>query len=154
MHSAPSVTYPVGRSFWAGAAMAVVWALGLVVSALWSWQLAGPGWRMALAWLACAATGAAAVTAWWRSPAGRLHGSDGAWQWAPAQGPALDGSVRVALDLQHLLLLRLSSQGGAAVWLWLERRSAPAHWAALRRAVYSRANPGGLLDPAPPSATP
>jgi hypothetical protein len=108
---------------------------------------------MVLAWIACAATGAWAAHSWWNGPTGVLHGSGNGWWWEPAEGAAGPGELQVALDLQHVLLLRLSLQGAVA-WLWLERRSRPGQWESMRRAVYSRANPDGLPDAEPPSATP
>lgn len=58
----------------------------------------------------------------------------------------LAGRVLVMWDLQAVLLLRFdppsSEPGPSARWLWVERRTAPAMWADLRRAVYSNAPVG------------
>ena len=155
MHGAPSVSFPVGRSLWAGAVAAAIWLLGAGVAAGW---LATAAWspRQAVALALLAATGAWAAAAWWRQPSGRLDWDGAAWCWWPAAGVPLEGgSLRVAADLQFLLLVQWSGAGRRS-WLWLERRADPSRWAALRRAVYSRADPAtqALTGAPPPSARP
>ena len=148
MRSAPSVSYPVGRSLWSGALALALWTAG--AAGLVAWAASGAGaWRLSLAGVASVAAGAWALAAWWRQPAGLL-GWDGArWSWSTGDGPVVDGcGVRAVLDLQSGLLLRLSAPEGAR-WLWLERSRLPARWDALRRAVYSPA-----ADQAPSPATP
>jgi toxin CptA len=151
MHSAPSVTYPVGRFFWAAAIPASAGALGVACSALWMQDSAAQGWRLAAVWSACVLTGLWALHAWRSGAVGTLSWSGGQWWWSGDAGGEEAGTVRVALDLQRCLLLSWSGRG--LRWLWLERSAAPAHWAALRRAVYSRANPDALPGAEPPSAT-
>ena len=81
MHAAPSVSYPVGRSRFAGALLAALWLLGAAALLAWTLQAAEPGWRQLLAALVLAACGAAAAAGWWRSPAGTLAWEGGAWRW-------------------------------------------------------------------------
>ena len=160
MHAAPSVSYPVGRSAFALGLAAALAALGALVAAAWLLESAQAGWRHALAAAAVAAGGAGALVAWWRSPAGLLHWDGAAWNWE--EGRELrPGHPEIALDLQNRLLLRWQAEAGRARWLWVERARAPAHWEALRRAVYSRASaplpgfaPGQESPPAgkPPTA--
>ncbi|MBS0507161.1 MAG: hypothetical protein JSR53_07250 [Proteobacteria bacterium] len=143
---APAVRYPLGRS------PALAWLL----AALAACSLAG-----LLAWLALgtapaslsikAATGlglwlmaAALAWRWWhRMPVGQLCWDGGQWRLeypAPGCEHAVQGSPRVHLDLQSGMLLLLAPMAqGRGLWLWLERRSDPAQWLALRRAVYSPA---------------
>lgn len=149
MHSAPSVKYPVGRSVWSAALLLSLWLAGAAVAALWAWAVPEPGWRQALGAAAVAVVGAWAAFSWWRLPAGELAWDGRAWTWS---GAAVEGRVELALDLQAALLLRW--QGGGGAWLWLERRTSPARWGDVRRAVYSRANPDALQRTQPPSATP
>ena len=141
MHSAPSVTYPVGRSRFAGLLLSAIWLLGAAATALWIRQSVDTGWRPALALALVAAAGLSAFGTWWRSPAGDLAWEEGVWRWSGHPGSPVPG-----LDLQHVLLLRWRSQeaGGPARWLWLERSSRPGSWDAIRRAVYSRPNPEAL----------
>jgi hypothetical protein len=150
MQSAPSVTYPVGRSaIWAGAVMvlgvSIPVLLGLDAPGLSAPVIAGLG----LAWLGwCALAGRSLA----RQPRGWLcYGGGGAprregdapWRWRDMTGlherPL--AAVRVALDLQRMLLIELVSDTGAPRWLWLEARRAPADWPAMRRALRAAARP-------------
>ncbi|GAB3769785.1 hypothetical protein GCM10028796_35410 [Ramlibacter monticola] len=152
MHAAPSVNYPVGRSAFALALAAGLTALGLLVAAAWTLQPVPAGWRQALAFAAAAGCGAVALAAWWRSPTGTLRWNGVAWGWQEGveEGGGLrPGHPEIALDLQNRLLLRWQAEEGGARWFWLERARAPAHWEALRRAVYSRAG-----TPVPPAGEP
>ena len=151
MHAAPSVNYPVGRSAFALALSGVLAALGALAAAAWTLQSAQAGWRQALAFAAVAACGTAALVAWWRSPAGTLHWDGAGWSWEDGQGGGVPhpGHPEIALDLQNRLVLRWQEEAGRVRWLWLERARAPAHWEALRRAVYSRAS-----TPVPPAGEP
>lgn len=148
MHAAPSVSYPVGRSAFAGALAMALAALGLLAAALWAAQAAAFGWRQALAFLAVAAAGLFALLAWWRAPAGVLRWDGVAWHWEQGRA-AGDGHPAIALDLQSRILVRWQPAAGRACWLWLERVSDSAHWEALRRAVYSRAS-----EPVPSAGEP
>lgn len=148
MHAAPSVSYPVGRSPFAGGLLAGIAALGLAAAAAWTVESSAFGWRQGLGWLLALACGALALRAWQRSPSGLLHWDGAGWQWQDAGGAA-PGSVACALDLQRRLLLRWRGEAGGARWLWVERESDASHWEALRRAVYSRAS-----TPVPPAGQP
>lgn len=153
MHAAPSVSYPVGRSRWLAGCLALLWVAGGAALAAWCLQ-APVGWRQGLGGAVWAGCGAVALVAWLRSPAGTLAWDGARWTWAP--GPdAFAGTPVLALDLQSRLLLRWAGEDGGRLWLWTERKAAPAYWDALRRAVYSRANttaPGAA--PAPDAAQP
>lgn len=138
MHSAPSVSYPVGRSAFAVRAGLALAAAALAVIALWSVQ-APFGWRQLAALAAVLACAVLAWDAWRRSPAGVLRWDGREWTWEEGGGVA-GGQPAIALDLQARLLLRWRPEQGGARWLWVERKEAPSHWDALRRAVYSRAS--------------
>jgi len=139
MHAAPSVTYPVGRSLFAGGLYGLAAAAGVAVAVVWSAQADAPGWRQALALASVLACGGFALRAWWRSPSGVLRWDGSGWSWEEG-GCVAPGHPETALDLQNRLLLRWRPGSGRVRWLWLERARAPAHWDALRRAVYSRAS--------------
>jgi len=151
MHNAPSVTYPVGRFFWSTAIPLGAWSLGVICSALWTLESAAQGWRLAVIWTAAGATGLGMLHMWLRAAVGSLSWSGTQWCWMSRPGTAHPGAVHVVLDLQHCLLLSWSGPG--AGWIWVERSAAPMHWDALRRAVYSRANPDALPGAEPPTAT-
>jgi len=150
MRSAPSVSYPVGRSRFCAGLLAGLWVAGLAAGL--AWLIPGPveAWRT-VAWT----TVLAGCAVWgWRWYAGQVGGQlnwDGtAWRWREsgadhAIGPDESGrqlSLAVALDLQRVLLVRCVAGGrGPSRWLWLQAGDDVAQWRALRRAVYSRAPP-------------
>jgi hypothetical protein len=143
MHAAPSVSYPVGRTAWAGWLCALAGFAGLLAVVTWSVQSADPGWRHAAGFAAVLACGCLAARGWQGSPAGVLRWDGAAWQWEEG-ARAGTGRPEITLDLQSRMLLRWSADGagtGAATrWFWLERKAKEADWDALRRAVYSRAS--------------
>lgn len=138
MHSAPSVTYPVGRSRVWGLAAGLIWLCGALVTGLWCYQVDSVGWRQWLAMVSVLVCGGVAVVCWLASPEGELQWDGLGWLWA-AQGVQVAGLLTVHLDLQQYLLLCLCSEPGGRRWLWLEQRNQPGRWRDLRRAVYSRA---------------
>ncbi|WP_137896431.1 hypothetical protein [Ramlibacter sp. 2FC] len=151
MHSAPSVTYPVGRSRFLALLLLSLWLAGAGVAGLWWRAPGGQGWRLALV---LAALLLAAGLAWrfWRSLAALALCWDGhSWRLragAPDMAaPELAGRLSVQLDLQRHLLLCLHGRPEdgrpAQLWLWAEAKADPARWHALRCAVYSRA----MTDP-------
>jgi hypothetical protein len=139
MHAAPSVSYPVGRSLFAAGACGLAALAGLAAVAAWS-LLVPFGLRQVAAFAVVLACVSLASHAWLHAPVGILHWDGGAWAWEEG-GATGAGRPEVALDLQSRLLLRWRGDGGGTRWLWLARTSAPSHWDALRRAVYSRASP-------------
>jgi hypothetical protein len=151
MHAAPSVSYPVGRSASAAVLLALLSTLGLAAVLAFTLQSAALGWRHGAAWAALVAAGVLAGAGWLRSASGVLHWDGVAWQWEEG-GATGSGRTEIALDLQSRLLLRWCPEGGAARWLWLERASAPSHWDALRRAVYSRSSLPVPRSGPPPAA--
>ncbi|MBI2770071.1 MAG: hypothetical protein HYX47_10640 [Burkholderiales bacterium] len=150
MHSAPSVTYPVGRSRFMGLLAAGLWLGGAVAAGWWWAQSDAAGWRHGIALAVLAAAGAHAALAWWRSPQGDLAWDGSGWAW---DGAGAAGSLHVALDLQRHMLVRWNGPGRSG-WLWLERARSPARWQDLRRAVYSRARPDALPGAPQPAAKP
>jgi toxin CptA len=150
MHGAPSVTYPVGRSLFAGLLAAVLVAAALAACLAWSLQ-GGAGWRPLVTVAAVLAGGALALGGWLRSPTGVLCWDGQGWSWEEG-GRVEAGQPEIALDLQARLLLRWRADPGPARWLWLERASDVSHWEALRRAVYSRASTHVPAAGKPPAA--
>jgi toxin CptA len=148
MHSAPSVTYPVGRSRFAAALLLLIWLTAAVAIGLWWTGSRAPGWRLGAAVLLWLATGLWAAVLWWRSPAGLVAWDGETWSWTAGQS-ADDGALEVSLDLQRSILARWAGRR-ASHWCWLERASRAERWDDLRRAVYSRATPGA----APPAHAP
>lgn len=151
MHNAPSVNYPVGRSRFAGLVLASAWAAGALAVVAWHSQVQAGVFRSVLAWSLVLLAGACAARVWLRTPAGLLAWDGQAWNWTVGDW-VLQAHPEVALDLQQVLLLRLGS-APSFPWLWLEKRTAPARWDDLRRAVYSRARPEGAPGAQPPGTT-
>ncbi|WP_038208320.1 hypothetical protein [Xenophilus azovorans] len=138
MHSAPSVSYPVGRSRFAAGLFAALWLAGAACAGLWLHQNPADPARAAALATALALTALAAVHALGRVPPSPLAW-DGAYWHLGTDGAAMRMATAAAgLDLQGVLLLRLAEPGQAPRWLWLERGWAPERWNALRRAVYCR----------------
>ena len=154
MHGAPSVSYPVGRAPFAAVLMLAVWLSGAAAATVWWWQQGGGliGWRLGAMLLALSLAGAVAARNWWRAPCGTLTWDGECWSWASLSGNET-GCIRVALDLQRVLLLHWSAPG-VSRWLWLVRTSHAERWEDLRRAVYSRASPQALQQAQPPAAKP
>ena len=150
MHAAPSVTYPVGRSAFAGRTLALLLAIALATCVAWSVQ-APWGWRQVLAVAAVLGCGAIAFLGWWRSATGVLRWDGVDWHWEEGAAAAIGRPV-IALDLQSRLLLHWQPEGGANRWLWLERKSDASHWDALRRAIYSSASTPVPAAGKPPAA--
>ena len=91
---------------------------------------------------ACAAVllaGAGAFLGWRRSPVGSLAWDGQDWRWESTG--YLSGVARqqlsVLADFQSLLLLRIENEAHASLWLLLERKTFPARWMDLRRAVFA-----------------
>jgi toxin CptA len=152
MHSAPSVSYPVGRSPFAAGLLSGAWLLGVAAVGLWSFQIQAPGWQLGASLGMLLLTGLCAARNWLRAPQGMLSWDGQSWS-CSAGAQTQEGVPEVGLDFQRWLLLRWS---GATVarWFWLERSRHPERWEDLRRAVYSRAKPQALRQDASCAAKP
>jgi toxin CptA len=140
MHSAPSVTYPVGRSRGATRLLLVLWALGACCAGASCYLIDSAGWRQLLLVFSVVFSGVAAGFGMRRDGVGTLHFDGIHWS---LSGVDASRSVRAAramaaLDFQSLMLLRLSEPGRARRWVWVEQRAMPERWRDVRRAVYSR----------------
>lgn len=137
MHSAPSVTYPVGRFSWL---VKIYTIFMLMTSALGlGWALYQPVtgvlWGAGVLFLLSAAAG-------WRglSWQGELQWQDENWLLRSGELTQKQGRVEVCLDLQHVLLLRFTPIAGgwmSGKWLWLARQAKASDWQDLRRAVHA-----------------
>lgn len=138
MHSAPTVSYPVGRSRLQGWLVGLAGLGGVLLCILWIYAADSTGWRQWALIITLLGTSALAGQAWRQSPQGRLCWDGLAWDWQTAN-TSISGTLAVHLDLQVLLLVSLRTEPGARIWLWPERGVDAARWNALRRAVFSRA---------------
>jgi hypothetical protein len=148
MHNAPPVAYPLGRSRFQGATLAVIWLAGMLVTMAWWLTAPGFDWRIGMAMAAVVIAGMTAWLGWRGAPVGRLHWDGQLWRWeSPGyQSGTPARSLSVALDLQRVMLIRLDNHDHASLWLWVHRTALPERWLDLRRAVYSRRKvwPAGL----------
>lgn len=141
MHSAPALSYPVGRSRWQGWLVSLTGLGGALTGLLWQAAANPPGWRQGLFAFALLGAVSVAVWSWQRSPPGNLCWDGQAWSWLSVDR-SVSGRLTVHLDFQFFLLLSLRPDRGARIWLWPERCSEAAGWNALRRAVFSPGSAG------------
>lgn len=143
MHSAPAVSYPVGRSYTRSLVYVLPALLAAVACAAWAWQSASPDVLRVPVLLLGGLVLARATQAARQPPQGRLIWDGQSWRWETTAG-AQPGAVHARLDGQQRLLLEFHPAEGRTLWLWLERGMAPLAWDDLRRAVYTvSAEPGG-----------
>lgn len=155
MRSAPSVTYPVGRSAFLGWLLVGAGAAGLgalLLGAVYQRQATPLWWLVTAFWVLWVLV---AGSAWhrqvegnlaWKSAHRRSEGnspatSPGEWVWSSAaylEGVALQRVERV-YDLQAWMLLRLHNPDGARIWAWVERSRDVQRWSDLRRALVAHA---------------
>jgi len=141
MRSAPSVSYPVGRSRFGAWACVLTWCAGLCALIAWTALGPSPGARHGLVAMVLLATGALAWREVRRQPQGLLAWDGEAWSWSAAGGSHAVWPELV-MDLQSWMLVRLHGASASrvpAAWLWLEVREDAHNWQALRHAVYFRA---------------
>ena len=136
MHSAPAVSYPVGRSSMRTLLYVLPALLAVLACGAWVWQSVSPDTvRIAVLCLGGLVL-LLAVREALRPPQGQLVWDGQCWRWDVASGAQM-GEVHARLDVQAHLLLEFRPMQGRGIWLWLERGMAPQSWDDLRRAVYA-----------------
>ncbi len=156
-YKAPPVVYPVGRSRWAAGTMMLGWAAAIGVTLAWTWA-AGPGDSTpAWGWASLVLAALAWVWHWRRAPSGQLSWDGQDWLWVSRAYPVGTplASPQVVIDLQVLIVVRVSNSAGASLTLWLEAGQAPPLWLDLRRAIHDRpqrqaSDAGDALGARPP----
>ena len=139
MHSAPAVSYPVGRSRFQAGLLLALGLSGVLSGVLW-FDPPGPfSWRHFVFAFLFFAAWLHAVNAWRHSPAGCLRWDGQAWSWKSDQTKPC-AALKVHLDLQFFLVVTVVLEDGKCWWLWPERRADELQWTALRRAVFSRSS--------------
>lgn len=137
MHSAPAVSYPVGRSHFQRWLLVAIVLTEIVSGVLWHEQSFVSGWRQWLFVVSFLIISVWAIQAWRATPTGHLRWDGQTWNWASGQ-VSTGGHLAIHLDLQFVLLLSLRLETGTRLWLWPERRNELQRWKALRRAVFSQ----------------
>jgi hypothetical protein len=142
MHSAPSVSYPVGRCAFQRATLVVLSFMTCTVMLVWF--LCQP-----VSWVLClggVATLLGVVLGWrsLRAQTGILSWDGHVWCWHSRAHGFEDqiGQVFVSLDSQKALVLRWQPSSGRLItsvgYLWLSQEVAKPRWLNLRCAVFSR----------------
>ena len=135
MHSAPAVSYPVGRSRFQAGLLLALGMSGVLSGLLWGEPSGLSSGRQLVFTLLFFAAWLNAANAWRRSPAGHLRWDAKAWSWMAEQTKPCAG-LKVHLDLQFCLLVSVVLRDGKRMWFWPERRADGLQWPALRRAVF------------------
>lgn len=136
MHSAPAVSYPVGRSSRRTACLLLPWGLAGLACATWVLQSDRFSTAHGLALILWLSVAWLVHTELRRQPEGLLAWDGQSWHWR-VQGVQCVGELHPRLDWQQGVLLEFRSLDGRGFWLWLERGMAPLMWDGLRRAVYA-----------------
>ena len=133
MHCPPPISVTVGRAAWHKHVLQVFWCLGVVVAFAFVQQQTS-GWQKWLVSVSCVVAGAVALRGWKNAVTGRLQWDGQSWFWTHFDGSPIR-QMRILLDFQRFILVRLVSEKGEYAWLWLHAASMDAAWLALRRAL-------------------
>lgn len=134
MHTAPAVSYPVGRSHLQVAAYLGVWLLGGCAGMAWSLQSERLAWGQGLYLLFWLVSGFVLMRDLRRTPRGVLRWDGQQWHWAAGRQEYL-GQAWMRLDLQSHCLVEFRPERGSTLWLWPQRSADAVNWHALRRAL-------------------
>ena len=143
MRNAPPVLVPVGRFVWGGR---IALMLALLTALVWlvlaGMQAVSAG-RMALLGLVCLLSAGLSCLAWQREQLlpGELAWDGEGWWYSTPGGASLAVRVTLNWDAGRAMLLSVQAReadGWHAQHLWLQARSLPLQWHALRCAVYGR----------------
>lgn len=137
MHSAPAVSYPVGRSHFQAIVLSMAWLAGLLAGTFWLLEDRAWDWRHALFTSLLVLGAGLAARSWQKTTSGILRWDGQTWWLSTGHDPHA-GRVRVHLDLQHAMLLSLMREDGVVHWFWPQRSLSPLAWQAFRRAVHAR----------------
>lgn len=133
MHRPPAVSHGVDRSRWHAGLIAALATLCVVSCAVLGTTLSSHATQLAIGSITGVAI-ALAFSNWKNTSTGRLQWDGQHWRWS-GFGEIGVREVRLVLDFQRVLLVRVCGEDGTCVWLWLETRSADRHWLSLRRAI-------------------
>jgi hypothetical protein len=144
MHSAPAVSYPVGRSRFHGLLVAMIAAVGAIFLMLWVFRAGALQTRHLVAVMLWSTGLGLAAWHWLRTPTGSLAWDGQGWLWT-SQTESCAVVPEVTLDTQGSLLLCLHKQHGNSLWTWPQRQTLPQRWLPFRRALFGRPPPMGDL---------
>lgn len=137
MHSAPSVSFPLGRSRFGLAIVLLLIMSGAAAQTAWMLQSQSLGFVHMLGCLIWSIGATLALRYWVNTQSGELAWTGANWIWT-AQHASGEVSAKLVFDFQSILLLRLIFPEGASYWFWVQQNAAPARWLDLRRALVNR----------------
>ena len=143
IHNAPAVVYPIGRSRFLGQLLFALWFAGLLSVMGWILTSQRFDWRFVMAFPLVLTAGVAGWLSWRNQPTGELRWDGSVWLWESGSYRAgvAEQKIVIMADFQSSILLRLKNSASASLWLWPEKRTFPARWLDLRRAIYSTPKP-------------
>ena len=147
----PPVSYPVGRSSLVARGLLGLTVVALAVQLAWL-NTSDRAWLGLFMGLLVAG---GAWLSWRRRPRGQLTWDGQLWTWQSVAYP-LGTAVtapEVRLDLQRVMLLRMSNPAGTDWLVWVDAIADPGHWPDFRRAVHARRHNAGLNKPASDPST-
>lgn len=133
MHHPPPISVTVRRAAWHKYVLLALWLLGVAASWAFVVQQTSGGQRFVVP-VSCVVAGVLAWHGWTSSVTGRLQWNGEHWYWTHFDGSPV-GLLSILLDFQRFVLVRLVSEKGDSVWLWLHSAQVDAPWLALRRAL-------------------
>jgi len=141
MHRAPAVSFSAGRSRWHLGCVGVLSVASLVTALAFVLNATNGGCRDAAVLGAALLAPLLAIRGWQKSPSGQLRWDGQQWHWSGfAERQAC--SLSLLVDLQRVVLVRLTGEDQPILWLWLEAAPGNIHWMPLRRAIVSSLRDG------------
>lgn len=136
MHRAPAVNFAVKRSRWQARLIVFLGLAALVVLAVFVWDQAAVDIRPGILAFSTVLAGSMAVLGWRRSPEGSLRWDGEHWYWSGFEKTAVC-RVKLLMDFQSVMVVTVTAEAQAPVFLWLEAPPDTANWKPLRRAIVS-----------------
>jgi toxin CptA len=136
MHRAPAVNFSVKRARWHARFLVCTGVLARMTLSAFVLEQGPPDVRGAVLALAMLVAGSLAFVGWKQSPQGSLRWDGEHWHWSGfAANPQCH--VRALMDFQSVMLVTVTAEAHAPVFLWLEAGPGDAAWRPLRRAIVS-----------------
>ena len=135
MHRAPAVNFSVKRSRWQAGFIVCASLLALLSLAVLGAEQTAPELRNAVFALAIVA-GSVAFLGWRQSPEGNLRWTGEHWYWSGFSESAVCRLTLLA-DFQSVVLVKVTADTHAPIYLWLEAYPGETNWRPLRRSIVS-----------------
>ena len=136
MHRAPAVNFLVKRSRWQAWLIVCASLLALLALVTFAWTQTVLDLRTGGLALALLAASGVALMGWKNSPQGSLRWDGEFWRWS-GFGDNPECRLAVLMDFQSVVVVHITTEGWAPIFLWLEANPGDTGWKPLRRAVVS-----------------